>query len=208
MFLILFCPSIPSPTTGDLYLFQSLPHYCHKTTKAECFVQNFLWWSIPTPLATNMSYFYFLFLWSQDSTVSLMTRLQVGWSWVWIPEVAWDFSLLQSVQTGSGAHTVSYSVGTGLPYWVWSTWGIKLTIHLCPVPRLKISGIIRPLPIHAFMTWKGTTLLLCCTVFLLLIQMLFTAGKILNDYKQGINRMIMGSRCNWKLILSPVMANV
>ena len=41
VFLMLFCPYILSPTNGDLYLFQSLSHYCHKTTRAECFVLNF-----------------------------------------------------------------------------------------------------------------------------------------------------------------------
>lgn len=156
-----FCPYIPSPTTGDLYLFQSLSYYCHKTTRAECFVQNFWWWSIPTPSATNTSKnFYFLFFWSQDSTVSLVTRLQFGWSWVWIPELARDFLLLQIVQTGSEGHTASYSVGSGLPYWVWSTWGMKLTIHLCPVPRLSTSGTIPLLPIHAFMAWNNSFTLL------------------------------------------------
>jgi len=75
---------------------------------------------------------------------------------------------------------------------------MKLTIHLCPVPRLRISGAILLLPIHAFMAWKGTTLLLC--FFLLLIWMLFKTDKILNYYKWSINRIIMGSRCNWKLI--------
>jgi len=32
--------------------------------------------------------------------------------------------------------------------------------------------------------------------------MILTADKILNDCKWGINRMIMWSRYNWKLILS------
>jgi hypothetical protein len=50
------------------------------------------------------------------SSISTVTRLQTGQPknrGVRIPEKARDFSLLQNVQTGSGSHPVSYSLGTG-----------------------------------------------------------------------------------------------
>ena len=52
-----------------------------------------------------------------SSSVSTVTRLQTRRpksSGVRIPEKARDFSLLQNVQTGSGAHPASYSLGTGV----------------------------------------------------------------------------------------------
>jgi len=43
-------------------------------------------------------------------TVSVVSRIEAGWSWVWILAVAWDFSLLQGVQTSYGAHPVFFSI--------------------------------------------------------------------------------------------------
>ena len=43
----------------------------------------------------------------------MVTELRVGLAGVRILVVATDFSLLQNVQTGSGAHPASYSMGTG-----------------------------------------------------------------------------------------------
>ena len=43
-----------------------------------------------------------------------MTRLLAGSSGVRVPIGAADFSLLQNLQTGSAAHPVSYSLGTGV----------------------------------------------------------------------------------------------
>ena len=52
--------------------------------------------------------------WIRDVVVCTLTRPRVGWSGVWIPIMARDFPLLQTVQTGSGAHPASYSMGTGV----------------------------------------------------------------------------------------------
>jgi hypothetical protein len=52
---------------------------------------------------------------SQSSLVGIVTRLRAGRSGVRIPVEARDFSLLQNVQTGSGAHPASYSVGIVVP---------------------------------------------------------------------------------------------
>jgi len=61
------------------------------------------------------------------------------------PAGAGDFSLFPCVQAGSGAHTVSYPMGTAGP-WRWSGWGMKLTAHLHLAPRLRMDGAIPPLP--------------------------------------------------------------
>jgi hypothetical protein len=69
-------------------------------------------------------------------------------------------SLFQNVQTASGVQLAAYSVGTG----VFSTWsigqGVKLNTRLHLVTRLGVSGAVRLLPLHAFMVWTGTTVLL------------------------------------------------
>jgi hypothetical protein len=45
-------------------------------------------------------------------------------------------------------------MGTGV-----ISWGLKLTTYLHLVPRLRMSGAIRLLPLYAFMAWAGTTVL-------------------------------------------------
>jgi hypothetical protein len=69
-------------------------------------------------------------MWSGSIIVNIVTRFWVGWS---VPEIwagARDFSLLQNIQTGSGAHPASYSMGMG-GYFLRSeaggTWGWPLT---------------------------------------------------------------------------------
>lgn len=52
--------------------------------------------------------------WIRDIVVCTLTRPQVGRSGVWIPVRTRDFLLLQTVQTGSGVHPSSYSMGTGV----------------------------------------------------------------------------------------------
>jgi len=52
--------------------------------------------------------------WSRGSVVGLATRLQAGRPGIRIPVGLRDFSLLQNVQAGPGAHLASYSVGTGV----------------------------------------------------------------------------------------------
>jgi len=48
-----------------------------------------------------------------NCVVASPNRLVVEWSGVQIPAVVTDFSVLQTDQTGSGAHQASYSMGTG-----------------------------------------------------------------------------------------------
>jgi hypothetical protein len=54
---------------------------------------------------------------SQESIVNKGTRLWAVWSRVHIPARARDLSLLQNIQTASGAHPPSYSMGTGVHWW-------------------------------------------------------------------------------------------
>jgi len=61
---------------------------------------------------------------------------------------------LQNVQIGSGAHPVSYPVGTGIS----SRRGMVST-HLQLTPRLRMSGTLLLLVLYAFMTWIRKTLL-------------------------------------------------
>jgi hypothetical protein len=53
-------------------------------------------------------------LWSRDSIVGTVTKLRSGRSGVRTPAAARDFSLLQNVLTGSGAHAASYPMRTGV----------------------------------------------------------------------------------------------
>ena len=53
-----------------------------------------------------------------------------------------DFLFFKTVQTGSGAHPPSYSKGAGLPSWEKSGQGMKLTIHLHLMLRLRMNDVI------------------------------------------------------------------
>jgi hypothetical protein len=53
---------------------------------------------------------------SRDSSVGPVNRLWTGRFSVQIPAGVGDFSHFQNVQTASGAHPPSYSVGTGGPF--------------------------------------------------------------------------------------------
>jgi hypothetical protein len=68
-----------------------------------------------------------------------------------------NVSPLENLQTGSGAHPPCYSMGTGvLP-------GVKQPVYEVDrsplLPRLRMSGAIRLLPLYAVMTWTGPDLL-------------------------------------------------
>jgi len=65
-----------------------------------------------------------------------------------------DLSVLQNVKTGSGA---SHSMGIGVLSGGLSGRGLKLAIHFHLVPELKMSGVIPPFLLYAFMVRTGTT---------------------------------------------------
>ena len=60
----------------------------------------------------------------------------------------------------SGAHTASYSMGTGVNCRAKSGQAVRLPIHLHVVSRRRVSGAMLLLILHAFMVWRGTILLL------------------------------------------------
>jgi hypothetical protein len=76
------------------------------------------------------------------------------------------FPLFHSVQTGSGTHPVSYTMGTGGLF----PPGMKLTIHLHPVPNSRMVELLHHFPVclHGilFNLNTGTTLpyafIFCC----------------------------------------------
>jgi len=57
------------------------------------------------------------------------------------------------------AHPVCYSMGNGNSFsWKHSSQDMRLTTHCQLAPRLRTSTNIPSLPLHAFITWPGTTL--------------------------------------------------
>jgi hypothetical protein len=64
-----------------------------------------------------------------------------------------DFLFYKTVQTGSGAHSVFYSVGTGVPSCGKDGRGAKLSTHLHLVPRLRMSVAI-PLLLYLLTPWS------------------------------------------------------
>jgi hypothetical protein len=100
-------------------------------------------------------------------SLGIATRLR-GWTGrARIPAQARDFLFLKTVQTGSGAHPASYSMGTRVLSQESGSQGIKLTIHLHLVPRFRMSGAITLL-LYAIMLWTGIMLL-----FFLIFTQLF-----------------------------------
>jgi hypothetical protein len=73
------------------------------------------------------------------------------------PGRGWEFSPHHRVQTGSGAHSASYPVGTR-----GSFLGVKLpgreADHSPPYSaEVKMCGVIPPLPQYAFIAWRVFT---------------------------------------------------
>jgi len=79
---------------------------------------------------------------------------------IWNTKLARDFfPLLRNVQIRHRAHPASYSINIGVPSWRWSDQGMKSTIILYLVPRLRTSGATPQLPLYSFMAWTGKTYL-------------------------------------------------
>ena len=92
----------------------------------------------------------------------LVQQLVTGWTvGVRILVGAGDSAFLQNIQTGSGAHSTSYSVGTGVISCWYIGCSVKLTTHLHLVPRLKMSGSIPSTSLYAFKAWAFVQCLRC-----------------------------------------------
>ena len=50
-------------------------------------------------------------------------------------------------------HPASYSMGTAVMFWAKSGRGVKLTIHLHLLQRIRVSGAIPVLSLYVFMAW-------------------------------------------------------
>jgi len=57
------------------------------------------------------------------------------------------FPLCHHVHASCGANPASYPVGTG------DSQGMKLTTHLHLVPRLRMYGVVLPIPQYIFVAW-------------------------------------------------------
>ena len=101
---------------------------------------------------------------SSDSTaVCRDSVVGTGWKvWGSSPSGGKRCLPLQKHRAAQGAHSSTYSMGTGIT----SAWGgrwqsgraVMLTSHLRLVRRLRMSGVIPLLSLYAFMACKGTTL--------------------------------------------------
>jgi len=67
----------------------------------------------------------------------------------------YDLSLLQNVQTVSGALPASYLIATTSIPGRENSWGMRLTTHLHREPRLRTCAGISPLSLYAYMVCIG-----------------------------------------------------
>ena len=70
-----------------------------------------------------------------------------------------DFPLLQIVQTGTGAHLISYSMDSGFLSRGRSVRGLMMTTHLHLAPKFGMSRATPPIPLDAFLAQTETTYL-------------------------------------------------
>jgi len=95
---------------------------------------------------------------SQTRAVGKATRLRIRQSCVRIPARAEDYSFLQTTQTSSGTHPISYSLHTGVLSHGPSGRVVTLTTHLHQRP-VKMGGATPPRPLYAIMMWSRTVYL-------------------------------------------------
>ena len=77
------------------------------------------------------------------TTVSIVSRLRVGQSRVWIPVVARDFSLFPNVQAGQ---PTAYWQSAMVLSWGLRKWGMMLTTHIHLAQGLRSSGSLATTP--------------------------------------------------------------
>jgi hypothetical protein len=99
----------------------------------------------------------FVWIWigsrGRSNVVGIATRLRAALFGVQVLVGGRDIYFLQNVKTGS------YSVGTGTLTRGHIGQGVKLNTHIHLVPRLRMSGAVPLLPLHAFITWTSKTFL-------------------------------------------------
>jgi len=96
----------------------------------------------------------FVLEWGRDISVSIVTRLRPGWPGYDSRQELFIYSC-DRIQTGSGAHLVSYAMEIGnFPPRIKRTGDEADRQHL--VPRLRKCGAIPPLPNTS--SWRGNYL--------------------------------------------------
>jgi hypothetical protein len=117
-------------------------------------------------------------------------------SGVWCLAGTGDFSLLQNIHTNSGAHPTVYSVNTGRYSSLGLEWlGHELTIHLCLLQRLTVSGATLLFPRYSFLVCRVTDLTLqsCKSCHSALYQARSAGSPVWSVPK--INTAVFSCRC-------------
>ena len=120
-----------------------------------------------------------LLLRSLDSVLGMVARLWAGRlrNRGLIPCWGKGIFIFSYIQTSCGTHPVSCSI---------IAIGVKLTIHLYPLPRLRMCGARPPLPPYALMTCTGTYLCFyryVCILWLFLRVICGFSGHSFFDYQ-------------------------
>lgn len=120
-----------------------------------------------------------LLLRSLDSVFGMVARLWAGQlrNRGLIPCWGKGIFILSYIQTSCGTHPISCSM---------IAIGVKLTIHLYPLPRLRMCGARPPLPPYALMTCTGTDLCFyryVCLLWLFLRVICGFSGHSFFDYQ-------------------------
>jgi len=144
LFIPRVIPSQNCPPTSALVPFWT--HFCppcskpltHPQSKI-CKTENFQPWL--GQLKVNPTSRFFVPEKLQVIVIGIATRLRPGRSRCRIPVSEKDFSSRQVLQTGSRAHRAFYSIGTSVLSRQYGGRGLKLTIHLHLVMRLRMSKL-------------------------------------------------------------------
>jgi glutamine synthetase type III len=96
------------------------------------------------------------------------------------------YSLFQNFQTGSGAHTASFSMGTDIRSRGYSGRSMKVSSHIHLVPKLSVNGATPLLLPYAFMAWKGTPLPLPLPLYICVTGINLAAVKYLKGVLDSV----------------------
>jgi hypothetical protein len=141
---------------------------------------------------------------SRDSVVGIVTGLRAGLSRVRISVVVRDSCVFQNAHTGSEAQPSSYSIGTGVLFWISGNRGVKLTTELLPVSRSRVTRAILLLPLYSLMVCTGIIDLFYLYVKAWTLQVTHFMGHANSSalYKLfGQGRVGLWSR--WQYMISP-----
>jgi hypothetical protein len=114
---------------------------------------NDLHYSVSTSWVASSPVLHYFFFYShrgnRKSKVSIVIKLQAVRSGIQIMDRTTEFSVFHNVQTGSGAHAASSSMGTVILPWGYRAWDT----HLHPGLRLRMSGATPLFPLLHMPSW-------------------------------------------------------